>query len=57
MSISSVTPGVARTGVHEKAGLPGTERHGHVRLHRRAVDHAGVGVDAAGQVCGDDDRR
>ena len=48
--------GVAGAGVDEQAGLPGAERHGEVGLHRGAFDHAGVGVDAARQVGGHDDR-
>ena len=48
-------PGVAAALAHHQAGLDGAERHGVHGQEGRALDGAGVGVDAARHVDGDRD--
>ena len=49
-------PGAGGAGVDEQAGLPGAERHGHVRPDGGAGHLASVGIDPAGQVNRDHQR-
>ena len=57
MSTQRTSPQCSRPGAHEQARLERAEGDGDVGVDRLAGDDAGVGLDPAGHVDGDDGRR